>query len=57
MSVHIFAFAVIVIQNMRRLEGENFSNAYHGAKIENFLNLKLQYNLSLILQIMQMIRI
>ena len=36
MSVHIFAFAVIVIQNMRRLEGENFSNAYHGAKIENF---------------------
>ncbi len=44
MSVHIFAFAVIVIQNMRRLEGENFSNAYHGAKIIRNLIPFVTYN-------------
>lgn len=33
MSVHIFAFAVVIVENVGGFERENFGNAYHGAKI------------------------
>ena len=33
MSVHIFAFPVVIVENVGCFEGENFGDAYHFAKI------------------------
>lgn len=33
MSVHIFAFSVVIVQDMRCFESEDFGNANHLAKI------------------------
>ena len=34
MSVHILAFAVVIVENVGGFEGENFGDANHGAKIK-----------------------
>ncbi|MPN37721.1 hypothetical protein SDC9_185241 [bioreactor metagenome] len=33
MSVHIFAFPVIIVKDMRRFESKDFGDSYHAAKI------------------------
>jgi hypothetical protein len=33
MPVHIFAFPIVIVKNMRGLEGENLGNSNHDAKI------------------------